>query len=283
MRPLQLYRSAIIVTVFTCFCYASLAIRAQEASSSENTSEEAPPDPISLDKIKLAPGQVPIGAVLPFAAPYEENQRGKFRIWLEANGWMFCDGRPLSIKEAPLLHAVIGNAHGSGYKNDGSEKPEPGKDFNIPDYRGRFLRGIDTSNQSRDPDIDGRVVMNIGGNREFAVGSVQSSATKRPNKNFATGNTGKHDHGGDTGEEGEHRHLVYIDNGKPAGDNSKRPIARSKNRKYDRNKQNDTDLEKDHSHSISKDGSSHSHAITAGGDNETRPKNAYVEWIIRFK
>jgi hypothetical protein len=27
----------------------------------------------------------------------------------------------------------------------------------------------------------------------------------------------------------------------------------------------------------------HKHSINRGGDAETRPKNAYVNWIIRFK
>ena len=52
--------------------------------------------------------------------------------------WLICDGRAVSRTVYADLFAAIGTAHGSG---DGSTT------FNLPDYRGQFLRGrVDISN-----------------------------------------------------------------------------------------------------------------------------------------
>lgn len=63
---------------------------------------------------------IPSGVVFPFAgnaAPY---------------GYLICDGRAISRSEYPQLFLAIGTSHGIG---DGSTT------FNLPDYRGNFLRG----------------------------------------------------------------------------------------------------------------------------------------------
>lgn len=61
------------------------------------------------------------------------------------------------------LFAKIGVTHGSG---DGSTT------FNVPDYRGRFLRMVDGT-AGRDLDKATRTAMNTGGNTGALVGSVQ--------------------------------------------------------------------------------------------------------------
>lgn len=48
-------------------------------------------------------------------------------------GWMLCNGQALSRTEYPVLFALIGTNFGEG---DGSTT------FNLPDYRGKFLRGL---------------------------------------------------------------------------------------------------------------------------------------------
>lgn len=63
---------------------------------------------------------IPSGVVFPFAgnsAPY---------------GYLICDGRAVSRTEYAALFLMIGTSHGQG---DGSTT------FNLPDYRGNFLRG----------------------------------------------------------------------------------------------------------------------------------------------
>jgi len=62
------------------------------------------------------------------------------------------------------LYGVIGTWHGQG---DGSTT------FNVPDYRGRFLRGVDGS-AGNDPDVSSRVAMATGGNTGNKVGTVQA-------------------------------------------------------------------------------------------------------------
>jgi microcystin-dependent protein len=97
---------------------------------------------------------IPSGVVFPFAgtvAPY---------------GYLICDGSPILKSEYPQLFLAIGTSHGIG---DGSTT------FNLPDYRGRFLRGVD-GDAGRDPDKASRDFMASGGNTGDTVGSVQLDA-----------------------------------------------------------------------------------------------------------
>lgn len=80
-------------------------------------------------------------------------------------GWLLCDGSAISRTTYADLFARIGTAHGSG---DGSTT------FNLPDYRGRFLRGRD-GGSNRDPDRASRTAMNAGGNTGDNVGTLQGS------------------------------------------------------------------------------------------------------------
>jgi len=81
------------------------------------------------------------------------------------SGTLICDGSAVSRTTYAQLFALIGVTHGQG---DGSTT------FNLPDYRGRFLRGVDGV-ANNDPDKASRTAMNPGGNTGDAVGSVQSS------------------------------------------------------------------------------------------------------------
>ena len=68
-------------------------------------------------------------------------------------GWLLCDGSEVSRDEYPRLFAAIGTAHGDGATT-----------FNLPDYRGMFLRGVDNG-AGNDPDGEDRT-----------IGSIQDSA-----------------------------------------------------------------------------------------------------------
>ena len=81
-------------------------------------------------------GATPAGAVSPFAGP-AANLPG---------GWLNCDGSEVSRDEYEDLFAAIGTAHGEG---DGATT------FNLPDYRGMFLRGVDNG-AGNDPDGEDR-------------------------------------------------------------------------------------------------------------------------------
>lgn len=108
---------------------------------------------ISRDMI-TAEQRLPIGMVSSFAGI------------VAPSGWIFCDGSAISRTTYSNLFDVIGVAHGSG---DGSTT------FNLPDYRGRFLRGVD-GGIARDPNRATRTAMNSGGNTGDNIGSVQSDA-----------------------------------------------------------------------------------------------------------
>ena len=82
-------------------------------------------------------------------------------------GWLLCNGASVSRSTYASLYAVIGNASGSADANS----------FNVPDFRGRFLRGWDNA-IGRDPDRASRTAMATGGNAGDAIGSVQTDAFK---------------------------------------------------------------------------------------------------------
>jgi len=84
------------------------------------------------------------------------------------DGWLLCDGTPVSRTNYPDLFAALGTSWGAG---DGSAT------FNLPDLRGRFLRGTDAGS-GRDPDRAGRGASNMGGNTGDAVGTVQGDDFK---------------------------------------------------------------------------------------------------------
>ncbi len=87
-------------------------------------------------------------------------------------GWLLCDGDAVSSTDYPYLFEAISTTHGNG-----STDADPTTDFILPDYRGRFLRGVDDG-AGRDPDVLGRSQMNPGGNSQGEVGSVQPDEYK---------------------------------------------------------------------------------------------------------
>ena len=90
-------------------------------------------------------------------------------------GFLLCNGTAVSRATYAALFAIIGTNFGSG---DGSTT------FNVPDFRGRFLRGVD-GGAGRDPNRATRTVMNTGGSTGDNVGSVQLDALQN-----MTGNVG---------------------------------------------------------------------------------------------
>ena len=78
-------------------------------------------------------------------------------------GWLTCDGSSVLIASYPDLYASISGNWGTA---DGSH-------FNLPDLRGYFLRGLDTT-KTRDADWATRTSSNVGGNVSSNIGSVES-------------------------------------------------------------------------------------------------------------
>lgn len=160
---------------------------------------------------------VPVATVLPYAGS------------AAPTGYLLCDGSAVSRTTYSGLFAAIGITAGQG---DGSTT------FNVPDYRGRFLRGV-TGASSRDPDAASRTAMGTGGNTGNNVSSVQLGALE------------------------SHQHEAPITDATPAA----WLFGRSGN-SYNGGQFNGlvTSL---------------SLLTKASGGNETRPINAYVNFIIK--
>lgn len=188
-------------------------------------------------------------------------------------GWKFCDGASLDRTTYSKLFTAIGTSHGSS----------SGTTFNVPDYRGRFLRGVDHA-AGRDPNKVGRTAAATGGNTGDTVGSVQGNSTKLPGTGFTgtvtgSGSTTPNNTGG---QSATHTHNQKEYQGSDGGPNYSTHTAGTI---INWNPNLTTSAaSNDHTHYIpslpvSVSGSA---TITGGGDNETRPINANVEYIIKY-
>jgi microcystin-dependent protein len=97
---------------------------------------------------------VPTGTILPFTG-----------TTIPA-GFLPCDGAAVSRLDYAALFAVIQVSFGEGDKV---------ATFNLPDLRGRFVRGTD-GGAGRDPDRAARTASGTGGATGDAIGSLQGSA-----------------------------------------------------------------------------------------------------------
>jgi microcystin-dependent protein len=145
-------------------------------------------------------------------------------------GWLLCDGRAMSSIQLPALYAAIGTNWGAGVAGSTN-------DFNLPDLRGLFLRGVDNSPSvgasGNDPESAARSAIKLGGNRGPNAGSYQSDDFK------------SHTHGVKASS------FVAPESEGIAGYN----VTSVHNR---------------------------SHESLSTGGFETRPRNAYVNYIIKY-
>lgn len=82
-------------------------------------------------------------------------------------GWALCNG--LAVSRTDVAYSALFNVVGTRFGSLNATS------FNLPDFRGRFLRGWDYSPDGSKRDIDGasRIAMNPGGATGFNLGSVQ--------------------------------------------------------------------------------------------------------------
>lgn len=210
----------------------------------------------------------PAGIVLPYAGA------------TAPAGWLLCDGTSYIRANYLRLFNAISTAHGSNANNT----------FNVPDYRGRFLRGTDNMGSGaagRDPNTGTRTAANAGGNTGNAIGSVQVNATAVNGLSSTNSTT--------TG--GRHEHIITINDGSVPGyplynigggsgsgyfqrsGFGEAPNAQSggNTARFTKAEQFTTSMP-----GVSID-SAHSHGISvASSDAETRPLNAYVNYIIKI-
>jgi hypothetical protein len=200
---------------------------------------------------EMAAVAIPPGVVVAYAG--EVNDTGG--VVMVQPGWLLCNGAAVSDQQFPALFRAIQASHGNGQD---APLPLPGASFNLPDYRGTFLRGV-SGTTGRDPDSGDadRPQNHPGGNVGNRVGSIQRYATALPNRGFQTDQHGGHSHRLDLEMTAS---RVYKD-GPMAYNTVANPFTGAVTKRTDG------------------DGA-HAHAVE-GGDRETRPLNAYVHWIIK--
>ena len=106
--------------------------------------------------------RIPIGTIMAYGGKTSGSDDGK----LNEDGWLVCQGQEVSRTTYKELYKVIGDYFGSGDK---------GATFNVPDFRGRFLRGVDHG-KGNDPDGHKRESSATGGAKGDHVGSYQEDA-----------------------------------------------------------------------------------------------------------
>lgn len=186
---------------------------------------------------------IPLGTIIAYSGPLSATNP----VWvdLQANGWELCDGGDLDRTTYNDLFGIIGTTWGEG---DGINT------FNLPDLRGQFIRGLDPQNHL-DPDGDYRHNKYTGGNTGNFVGTYQYTATKIPNSNFVLSVDGLHSHILDHAPT-THRKSSVASTG---NDVSIWSVGQY------------TEPDGEHTHIIS------------GGDNESRPPNANVNFLIKAR
>ena len=106
---------------------------------------------------------VPVGSIVAWAGGLGTQNRR----YLRDARWIVANGRSLSRTEFSDLFEAIGTAHGA----------EDDDHFNVPDLRGRFVRGVGESSDN-DPDADSRTADRVGANQGNKVGSYQADDFK---------------------------------------------------------------------------------------------------------
>jgi microcystin-dependent protein len=161
-------------------------------------------------------------------------------------GWLLCDGNLVQRTEYPQLYAAIGNSWGGNSTH-----------FNLPDMRGMFLRGV-AGTSDEDPGKGNRTVTKTGGNSGNLVGSKQQD-------DFLS-----HKHTGTAESTGSaHKHNTGIDMGVYGGSGSFSKVRGSDTSGSAKG----TDTSGAHTHPLN---------IANTGGSETRPRNVYVYYIIKF-
>jgi microcystin-dependent protein len=181
------------------------------------------------------------------------------------DGWLLCDGKTLNRSQFSSLFNAIGTNWG-GTAND---------NFFLPDLRGRFLREVDNSG-TIDPDAAGRTDINGNSVTGIRVGTYQNDI-------FQT-----HWHAANIPTSGGHSHPVSIERPGISGSNGSHDVDQGGD-KFNSNPgfgsitASIPDNSGQHSHLIAVTDPSNNGGQIIRTGSETRPKNAYVYFIIRAK
>ncbi len=213
-----------------------------DGSSMGRTPLHATPYAVEADtSSNFAPGSqiaslVPPGSVMAYAGVVSSTVP-------PPSGWLLCDGSAVSRITYAALFTSIGTTAGAG---DGAST------FNLPDYRGYFLRGQDQGT-GHDPDSSSRTALNIGGNTADAVGTLEACQVQMQSHVLT-----------DPG----HVHSSPSDDGNTAGANL------GFNQTYNR--------VQGFVQGVTSDLNTTGITILDAGGSETRPVNVAVNYIIKY-
>jgi microcystin-dependent protein len=211
-----------------------------------------------------------VGTVLAYAGEWPPAGT-TLEAWEKKSGWMLCNGRLIPTIIYQELHEVVGKTYGA-----------EGEGFRLPDFRGLFLRGTDLG-KGTDPDSSSRSSANPSAPSPTKLGTFQADAiihhTHNVNVSGDTSTNGAHHHdiertkGHQTirwGDDGG-TSSAYIDQGHRIAEGADGAIRAR--------------LNGDHAHTFSGTGSTGNTIVNSVVTNaaETRPKNAAVHWIIKYR
>lgn len=205
-------------------------------------------------------GFCPPGVVFPYAGS------------TAPEGWLLCNGQAYATASYPALSAVLGSTYNTQTDpTTGSAWASPGAgNFRVPDYRGMFLRGVGTAS----------------GLDATTLGAYQVQKTKPNGLSNAAGSTtvsgNKNQFDNTSASNGGHNHQIPRFTG--AGSGGWYSDIVLSNGTMDANGATQTVAAHTHgitySSTFSATGSTS--AQTISGDNETRPINRGVNYIIKI-
>jgi hypothetical protein len=147
-------------TMGTIYVTKSTVAQAKAGASEAQTSVDELKNQVADATTKQESIAVPVGTIIACGGPISDESA------LKHKGWLPCDGRPVSRTEYSNLWEVIKDAWGEG---------DRGTTFNLPDLRGVFLRGVNYGRKDAyaDPEAGSRLSL-AGENAGNRVGSYQS-------------------------------------------------------------------------------------------------------------
>jgi microcystin-dependent protein len=211
---------------------------------------------------------VPAGTVMPFAGA------------AAPTGYLLCNGSAISRTTYAALFAVLGTTYDTQYNEvTGTTWAAPaGTDFRVPDYRGSFLRGVGTPS--------GLDAVTLAGRQAQKTAKNGVSATTNIGHSHSLGTTNVSLAGGTAASAGAHNHGLHAQS--PASGLGSGAVAAS-NAGGTGWYPSEISTEGAHTHTVSGTTNiDHSHTLgitnvsaTVSGDNETRPMNKGVNYIIK--
>ncbi|OQW91578.1 MAG: hypothetical protein BWK79_16570 [Beggiatoa sp. IS2] len=197
---------------------------------------------------------IPTGTVIGYTGPLNATIRQQ----LQQVGWLMCDGSDYPIADYPALYQVIQSFYG----------PAAEKTFKVPDFRGIFLRGLDSDK---------------GYDIARTLGSYQADANKTHTHSGEIEPSGNHQHQAISQPAGDHQHLLEA---KGYWYTSKQKNERpAMTQEVDDNQKYWTTPAGEHHHEITIEANGehrHTLVIASQGEIEARPKNYPVIYLIKY-